>query len=84
MSLLEKIKVFVSNEDLLSEFIDTINKILKIEAWVKGCKLKKFLWAFKQLVQNWHFSQWKKNFLDIVSRMVRFSSLYVKISYKIL
>ena len=81
MSLLEKIKVFVSNEDLLSEFIDTTNKI---EAWVKGCKLKNFLWAFKQLVQNRHFSQWKKNFLDIVSRMVRFSSLYVKISYKIL
>ena len=43
MSLLEKIKVFLSNEDLLSEFIDTINKILKIEAWVKGCELKKFL-----------------------------------------
>ena len=57
MSLLEKIKVFVSNEDLLSEFIDTINKILKIEAWVKGCELKNFLSAFKQLFQNRHFSQ---------------------------
>ena len=49
MSLLEKIKVFVSNEDLLSEFIDTINKILKIEAWVKGCELKNFC----ELLNNW-------------------------------
>lgn len=42
MSLLEKIKMFVSNEELLFDFIDVIKKIHKIQQCDDDCDFNFF------------------------------------------
>ena len=42
MSVLEKIKVFVSDTELMLEFIDSVNTIVRIESCNKGCVFKFF------------------------------------------
>lgn len=48
MSVLEKIKAFVSNEKLMLEFIDLINIILKIGSCDEGREFK----IFCELLKN--------------------------------
>ena len=73
MSLLEKIKAFVSNEKLMLEFIDLTNIILKIESCDEGCEFKVFCELLKNCFER-NISLNEKQFflLDNVSHLARF------------
>lgn len=73
MSLLEKIKAFVSNEKLMLEFIDLTNIILKIESCDEGCEFKVFCELLKNCFERKISLNEKQIFLlDNVSHSARF------------
>ena len=73
MSLLEKIKAFVSNEKLMLEFIDLTNIILKIESCDEGCEFKVFCELLKNCFERKISLNEKQIFLlDNVSHLERF------------
>lgn len=73
MSLLEKIKAFVSNEKLMLEFIDLTNIILKIESCDEGCEFKVFCELLKNCFERKISLNEKQIFLlDNVSHLARF------------
>lgn len=85
MSVLEKIIVFVSKEEVMFEFIDSINNILKIENSDDGCEFKTFCLLLKNCFEK-TFHSMKKRFslLGNVLHTARFLSSYAKISFEIL
>ena len=77
MSLLEKIKAFVSNEKLMLEFIDLTNIILKIESCDEGCEFKVFCELLKNCFERKISLNEKQIFLlDNVSHLARFWLLF--------